>query len=403
MIFSSFNIDFFEFNDLKLVLNYNFDKEIFFKETIDFNIWKQFINYDKDILDYLFYNILISSWISYYKLYPFANIKLPINFSDKRINFWKKFYIHWLWEFLYKNKLNPNIIKIINWTKKIKLDNFKHNNFINKSLLLWWGWKDSIVSSQIIKSDYDLLVVWKLDLIKLETAKVLWKTPILIKRQLDEKLFELNNNKNFYNWHVPITWIISFISFATAYLYWYNAVYTSNEKSAYEENIIWKWHKINHQYSKSIQFEKDFLDYNNSLNIDYKSLLSDLYEIEIAQKFSNFKEFFPYFSSCNRNFTINKKSNTNKRWCCNCEKCAFVRLILSPFIEIDELEKIFWENLFEKKELYEIYLWLIWAKQKPFECVWTYNESKKAFKLVLKKYSNWKLPIILKKIKKHID
>jgi hypothetical protein len=51
-------------------------------------------------------------------------------------------------------------------------------------------------------------------------------------------------------------------------------------------------------------------------------------------------------------------------------------LILSNFIEIEELEKIFWSNLFDIKELENIFTELIWYwKNKPFECVWTYDES----------------------------
>jgi hypothetical protein len=156
---------------------------------------------------------------------------------------------------------------------------------------------------------------------------------------------------------VPITGIISFISVTTACLYGYKAVYTSNEKSASEENTIWKGYKINHQYSKSQEFEQDFKNYIQPfVNIEYTSLLKNLYEIQIAEKFSKLKDFFPYFSSCNRNFTISKKKKNTPRWCCKCEKCAFVWLILSPFIDIEQLSKIFGENLFEKEELFETFL-----------------------------------------------
>jgi hypothetical protein len=54
--------------------------------------------------------------------------------------------------------------------------------------------------------------------------------------------------------------------------------------------------------------------------------------------------------------------------------------------------------LFEKEELFETFLWLIWNTTKPFECVGTYSESKKAFQLALKKYSD-KNFIILERIK----
>jgi hypothetical protein len=63
----------------------------------------------------------------------------------------------------------------------------------------------------------------------------------------------------------------------------------SNEKSADEENTIWNGLKINHQYSKSGEFEKDFRKYveiNISKDINYYSKLRDKYELEIAEIFA---------------------------------------------------------------------------------------------------------------------
>jgi hypothetical protein len=101
--------------------------------------------------------------------------------------------------------------------------------------------------------------------------------------------------------------------------------------------------KINHQYSKSFEFEEDFFEYSQmyfSPKVCYFSILSGMYEYKIANIFSSQKEFFPYFSSCNGNFTIHKQSEQN-HWCNDCPKCAFVFLILSNFLDIDELQKIF--------------------------------------------------------------
>ena len=398
--FQNFYIKNFDFNKSSKIatFNFSFDNKINFEEKIDFNIWKKIINFDKEILNNLLTNLSIAIGISYYKLYPFAKIILPIKVNDNQLNFWKKFYTNGLGEFFYKNNINPWVINFQNWEKNFSNKIWKIQNQ-NKALLLWWWWKDSIVGYSIIKNkyDYDLFVVWKIDKIKQDTANVVWKQPLLVKRYLSENLFELN--KTYYNWHIPITWIISFISLITAYLYWYNYIFTSNEKSAWEENTIWKWYKINHQYSKSLEFEEDFKQYNlDFLNwVEYKSLLSDMFEIDIVQKFIKLEEFFPYFSSCNRNFKITWSSQA-KRWCCNCEKCAFVYLILSAYLPKEKVVNIFQEDLFENKNLLETYKWLIWKKTKPFECVGTYNESKKALKLVLQKYKWKKLPFILKNL-----
>lgn len=390
--FKNFYIEDLKIQDNIVYFNFSFDKKVYFQESIDF--W---IRVSKDI-DNLLTNLHIALWISYFKLYTFANFNFPVFLNDNQLEFWKKFYINWLWEFFYRNKIKPHI-DFINWQDSFK--NKKININSKKTLLLWWGGKDSIVSYNLIKDKYYFtpFIVWKLDKIKNDTLNILWKNSILIKRQIDPKLFEYN--KIYYNWHVPITWIISFISLISAKLYNFWNIFTSNEKSASEENTIWEGIKINHQYSKSKEFEDNFNEYNKSFIewFIYKSLLSNFYEIDIAKKFSKLEVFFPYFSSCNKNFTISKDKLKNTRWCWKCEKCAFVYLIFSPFIEEKKLIDIFWKNLFKDKDLLWTYKKLIWKEIKPFECVGTYNESQKALKLVLEKYKWKNLPIVLKELK----
>jgi hypothetical protein len=65
-----------------------------------------------------------------------------------------------------------------------------------------------------------------------------------------------------------------------------------------------------------------------------------MYEYKISEIFSKEKKFFSTFSSCNKNFVINKEKQ-DKLWCCECEKCCFVFLILTPFLDEDELIDIF--------------------------------------------------------------
>ena len=222
-------------------------------------------------------------------------------------------------------------------------------------------------------------------ILKKNTAEITEKEILLVKRQLSNNLFKLNE-EGYYNGHVPITWIIAFVTFVVGYLYWYSNIILSNEKSASENNTIWNWLEINHQYSKSLEFEKDLNNYlHNYISkwINYFSLLRWMYEYKIAEIFSKQNKFFKSFSSCNRNFKIKKNNvgvipcvHPNKLWCCECEKCCFVFLILSPFLGKEELLNIFWENLFNNSSLEKTFRELIWLENyKPFECVWTYEES----------------------------
>jgi len=413
--FNTFYFEKFEFDktSLKAKFFYSFDKKEFFEEIIDFSSdLFEIKNTDEGILNNLLFHAHIALWISYYKLFPTKKLIIKSWFLDKNaIKFWEIFYLNWLWEFFIKNDFDfNNILNFENILDLENLQNKKIKNLEEKSLLMWWWWKDSIVSSILLeeeKREFDAFVFGKIDKIKFDTLEVLWKKTMLVKRELSENLFKLNN-QGYYNGHVPITWIIAFVSLISAYLYGYKNIVLSNEASASEENTIRKWLKINHQYSKSAEFENDFREYvkNYIWDINYYSLLRNKYELEIAEIFSKkAKKYFNTFSSCNRNFVINWKKQEN-RWCCNCEKCAFVYLILAQYLDEKEIINIFGNNLFNNKSLIETYKWLLnLSKNKPFECVGTYEESIISFRKILETYKNkiksWeiiKLPYILEEL-----
>ena len=113
-----------------------------------------------------------------------------------------------------------------------------------------------------------------------------------------------------------------------------------------------------------------------SKKFQYFSLLRGMYEYKIASIFAQKKEFFSLFSSCNTNFKILEKNKKSQLWCNQCPKCVFVFLILSNFLEIEEMIRIFGENLFERRDLESVFAELIGEqKHKPFECVGTLEES----------------------------
>jgi len=63
---------------------------------------------------------------------------------------------------------------------------------------------------------------------------------------------------------------------------------------------------------------------------------------------------------------------------------------------------IFWENLFDSVLLEDTFAELIWLKKhKPFECVWTVEESIFSFYKALKKYQNSNY-VILERFKEDV-
>jgi hypothetical protein len=177
---------------------------------------------------------------------------------------------------------------------------------------------------------------------------------------------------------VPITGILSAVALACAVLFGFDTVAMSNEHSASAPNFVSDSIPVNHQFSKSLEFETDFSDYVSthiSPGIAYFSLLRSLSEIEIARRFSGSPEYFDSFRSCNTAFR-QSLSKRGKSWCGDCPKCRFVFLALAPFVGKSELIRIFGRNLFDDEAQLPGFAALCGlAEHKPFECVGETSES----------------------------
>lgn len=417
--YKNFYFEKFEFNNktLEAKFYYNFDKELFFEEKISFLDTNFALRKDLnlEIINNILFHIHIALWISYYKFYPTKKLILKTwKIDEFQINFFQKFYLNWLGEFFYRNNINPNWL--LNFICESDT-NFEKIDFdlSDKYLLAVWWWKDSIVSIELLKKMWkqlDLVTFAVNDNILYEnTTKNSWLNRLFIKRELSKNILDVIKIWS-YNWHVPITWMIAFILELVSYIYDYKFIVLSNEASANFENTIWKWVKINHQWSKSLDFEIDFGEYvlnYISNEVKYFSFLRPFYELKIAEIFSKvWKKYFTSFSSCNTNFKIFKKENNlklqdQKYWCNECPKCAFVYTILRPFLTKEEILSIFWKELYEDEKLENLFrelLWISWIK--PFECVWTNEEVILAMKMSLDKWQ-WKIPFILEIFQKEIN
>jgi hypothetical protein len=257
-----------------------------------------------------------------------------------------------------------------------------------------------------IKSD--IFTFWKAYSSHKKVSTLTWKDRLISQRKIDPKLFELNKQW-YYNWHIPITGLISFVIPTICYLYNYKYIIFSNEKSADIENTKRKWINIIHQYSKSVEFEKDFNNYMHKYinpNLSYFSLLNWFYEITIAKMFSQYPQYFWEFVSCNNNFKITKNDQkTQSKRCLNCPKCLSTFSLLRPRISKQQTLEIFWNDIFEQEDKINSFKELLWIKwHKPFECVGTTEEIVLSIYYTYKQYkeNNETLPIILKLFEKEV-
>lgn len=372
----------FENKDLNISFTFLIEPNIIFKPKIKIkNIQKK--KFNQNILENLIFNLGMIELVSYYK--AVCSPKIIIECGKTNTEFWKKLYIKGLGEFFFENKIDftkKDFLKIeCTSDKTFEKEKIKADE---KILLPIGGGKDSIVSLNLLKNEN--VYCFALNKTK-EIEKTIGKNKhIYVERKIDKKLLELNH-KGYYNGHTPFSAYLAFLSLLTAYLINAKYIALSNEKSANEATRIFLNNKINHQYSKSFEFESDFRKYVKKFLIDgieYFSFLRPLYEIQIAKFFSSYENYYNIFLSCNEaNKTYSGTRKKSSTWCSECSKCLFVFTILYPFIEEEKLFKIFKKNLFEDKKLKPIMLQLI--KNKPFECVGTKEESLLAFYLSFEK------------------
>lgn len=248
------------------------------------------------------------------------------------------------------------------------------------------GGKDSLVAIEMLKSaniPFDLFMFGNHARIREVAAEVGGKL-FSVTRTIDPKLIELNK-AGAWNGHVPITAYVGIAASIVAMLHGRRDVIFANERSANSGNTEVDGIIINHQYSKSLEAERDIQAYLEAfVSKDFRvfSLLRPLSELDIARRFAANGKYFNVFSSCNTNYKQGG-APTVTRWCGKCPKCAFVFAMLGAFIPRRKMVEMFAEDVLMRVDLLPMYKDLTgYGTMKPFECVGEFEEVIAAFALI---------------------
>ena len=360
-------------------------------------------NIDDNLLKYIIFHIGLIEAISYYKSTCSPNIVIKCGYlNEEQISWYKKVLYNGLGELLYKNNISISMEELVNVTVlndcKVEI-NTVYNGVGN--LIPVGGGKDSCVTLELLKNEENnscfIINPKGPSVACAKTAGYADEDIITVTRSIDPELLKLNS-LGFINGHTPFSALVAFISYLCGYLSNKKNIVLSNESSANQPTVIGS--SINHQYSKSFEFEKDFNDYTKKhfkIDLNYFSLLRGISEYQIGALFSKYKKYHHIFKSCN----LGSKS-AEWKWCCNCPKCLFVYIILSPHLYKDELVDIFGEDLYEREDLLNIFIDTIGESGiKPFECVGTVEEAKFAISTLINKLDKNNLPYLLKYYYEH--
>lgn len=368
-------------------------KKLDFIEKIQLPSIQQRSDISEDVLDRILHGLHLILGVTYWKLYCPAEIKITTEpLSSEMAHFWQTVYLKGLGEFYYQNNLPLSTApsfpfeEISYYAMPVQAS--------NRSLIGVGGGKDSLVAYELLKQiNHEmtgLVINTQREHALIDNViQVMNIGALKVKRIIDPLLFDQNKLQGTFNGHVPISAVYAFIGFLTAYLYDYKYVIVGNEQSANSENVVFDGVPINHQWSKSAEFEKAFQDYTRlyiTPDVTYFSLLRPWYELKITEEFIKSPQYLHVFSGCNRNFKANEPGNVGKLWCGECAKCAFIFTLLSAFLPKETVVSIFGKNLYADDNLIETYCELLGIKgTKPFDCVGTEDEVKVAMNRAYKR------------------
>ncbi len=364
----------------------------------------------KPELDEYIFQLGIAEIPSYWKAFLSPTIEIQCgNLDATQIQFWQKLFYFGLGEFFYQNKIKPFKPEFKSTERKLSFDRLEYqvaqddkleatSSKLSAVLVPVGGGKDSIVTLELLAVEGRAIYTWSglkgssADVIDLFGSRHPRLGDIVFSRTLDSRLSELNSEGH-PNGHTPFSSVLAFFTILTARLYEIPQIAISNESSSNEPTGTWEGIDINHQYSKSVEFERDFQSYVTSLfgssSPRYFSYLRSMNELAIMEKFVTFPEYFEVFHSCN----VGQKDNV---WCGKCGKCAFVALLLSAYLDDETIARIFRSDVMNQDHLIPHFDALLGKVEfKPFECVGTRSESIEALKMALHRREGKELPLLL--------
>src|ERR1700746_1139179 len=345
--------------------------------------------------------VFLLAGVSYYKPAAPPVIDLgPTALTEAELAFLREFYLQGLGEFAYRNALDLTPLRI----EARQADAPQHTGAADqhtgaadpsargRALVPFGGGIDSIVVVERVRrlADAALFVVSRpadrFAAIE-EPAAVTGLPVVRAEREIDPQLLR-SAELGFLNGHVPVTGILSAIAVLAAVLEDRAAVVMSNEWSASIPTLEFDGRPVNHQFSKSEEFEAAFRGVlaDQGCLPDYFSWLRDRTEQWVGREFASLRPYHASFRSCNKAF-YTERARRFAHWCGQCDKCVFIDLILAPFLPAGALRQIFavaGEPL-DDPGLKPKFRSLLGAGAQPVECVGETTECRAAVLLAARR------------------
>ncbi len=322
--------------------------------------------------------------VSYYKTFLPLILTHPYQMDEGEAAFWNDVWRNGLGEFLYTNKLSPD--KLAEFTAQNGTsdpDDGEVDRPHHAALLGIGGGKDSIVGGEALKKlgahvEGFVMATGEQEGQARAVADTMGVHLHVVERALDRNLLELQELPGAYKGHVPISLIFGLVGAALATALDAAYVVVGNEASASIPRIHWEHGAVNHQWSKSLEFEKglqDFIHERIAVGATYFSAVRPLTSVAIAKLFARYPQYLEVFTSDNSVFRIDPSRRPNARWSLDSPKSLSSFILLAPWLSEADALRAFGRDFLNEAELKKLFWELIGVEgEQPLDCVGTVDE-----------------------------
>ncbi len=335
----------------------------------------------------------LATGISYYKIFVSKRIEHPYKMDEAESNFWNEVFLSGLGEFLYVNNLSKDSIAKFNPKDGAEFIDEISWQPVTSAMLGIGGGKDSIVAGELLKQ-----AGVPLQGFVMATGEQLGQTQSVattmdiglspVQRTIDKQLIELQALPGAHSGHIPVSLIYGLVGATLAIANNYKYVVVANESSASIPRVSWQGMDINHQWSKSFDFEillQNYLHRFVSEKLTYFSAIRPLGSIHIASIFANFSQYYTIFTSDNSVFRIDPSKRPNGRWSLESPKSLSSFILLAPWLSETELLETFGRDFLNEQSLEQLFYSLLEIEgHQPLDCVGTAEELLISLNLAVK-------------------
>lgn len=359
----------------RIVINYLFNGDTFqrgfaFPKSIDLELHR-----DDPTFQRLVAYCTIADSIYTFGLDYYDHISLPFKLDEAEKSFFETAFLYGLAEFRYVNKLPIRQSVNLTWADDAPvLSTVQHKQDVlngGRAFVLNGGGKDGVVAMEIAKQ-LDLDLAWFVSGTADSRSRIVSLSGVEDLISVDRVPSDYIKDHRRYTGHKPMSLYVAMIASLTAYLTGRQYVISANEYSASFPNLVVDGFQVNHQFTKSYEFEELLraLYISHNIPVYYFSATRPLYELQVLQIFANYPAYHAHFLSCNQGMS-------HDTWCKHCAKCAFV--IGSMYLYSPETSKEVWgesRELFNANKLVDELIELINPDIKPLECIGTLAENR---------------------------